>query len=375
MRSLQTPTLRPHASLSRFKERYITMENLIKLQNMSNKYGKDSNFVLAGGGNTSYKDETTLYVKGSGTSLATIKAEDFVRLDREKLGLMWAKTYSSDEKTRESEVLADMMEARLPGEARRPSVETLLHNLFPQKFVLHVHPSAVNGMTCGKAGKSISEKLFPESVWVDACKPGYILADICRTKLCEYREKTGKDVDLLFLQNHGVFFAADSVEKIDALAEKVMNILDSVINGGTDFLGKTLSEAIGAGVYEYLRSPEISVFDASFRSPTPDHIVYCKANYLVIDYNITADDVAVKIAEFETKNGYKPRVVIVKGQGAFVFGVDAKQLETVKSVFLDHVQVVANAKYFGGYFAMSEELVDFIVNWEVESYRAKVSGN
>ena len=37
-------------------------------------------YVLAGGGNTSVKDDTTLYVKGSGTQLATIKAEEFVEM-------------------------------------------------------------------------------------------------------------------------------------------------------------------------------------------------------------------------------------------------------------------------------------------------------
>jgi rhamnose utilization protein RhaD (predicted bifunctional aldolase and dehydrogenase) len=65
------------------------MEELKLLEAMSNRYGADPRYVLAGGGNTSYKNDTTLYVKGSGTSLATIKAEDFVRLDRAKLSAMW----------------------------------------------------------------------------------------------------------------------------------------------------------------------------------------------------------------------------------------------------------------------------------------------
>ena len=48
--------------------------NLSTLVKMSNTYGSNPAYVLAGGGNTSVKDETTLYVKGSGTQLATIKA-------------------------------------------------------------------------------------------------------------------------------------------------------------------------------------------------------------------------------------------------------------------------------------------------------------
>lgn len=353
----------------------MNMKELEMLQEMSNLYGGNPEYVLAGGGNTSYKTGDTLYVKGSGTSLATIKAGDFVRLYRSKLDAMWQKKYSDDEKTRESEVLADMMAARLEGETRRPSVETLLHNLFPQKFVLHVHPAAVNGMTCGKNGKEIAAKIFPDSVWVDACKPGYILADICRRMLSEYKAKTGSDADLLFLQNHGVFFAADSTEDIDALVTDVMGKLNSVIYGWKEYLGGHLSALLGTGHREYVSSPEIAAFDPSFRSPTPDHIVYCKAKYLVIDMNITAEALKSAVENFASDNGYNPRVVIVRGRGAFVFGTDAKQLDTVKNVFLDHVKVYSNSEFFGGYSGMSEELVDFIVNWEVESYRAKVSGN
>lgn len=351
------------------------MKELEMLQKMSNLYGSNPEYVLAGGGNTSYKTDDILYVKGSGTSLATIKAEDFVRLDRSGLDAMWQKKYSDDEKTRESEVLADMMAARLEGETRRPSVETLLHNLFPQRFILHVHPAAVNGMTCGAHGKEIAAEIFPDSVWVDACKPGYILADICRKMLSEYKARTGRDADLLFLQNHGVFFAADSTEAIDVLVADVMGKLNGIICGWKDYLGEKLSVLLGTVHREFVNSPEIAAFDPSFRSPTPDHIVYCKARYLVIDMNITDEALKAAVESFTEQNGYAPRVVIVRNRGAFVFGSDAKQLDTVKNVFLDHVKVYSNSTFFGGYSGMSEGLVDFIVNWEVESYRAKVSGN
>ena len=36
-------------------------------------------------------------------------------------------------------------------------------------------------------------------------------------------------------------------------------------------------------------------------------------------------------------------------------------------------EVVAYTKAFGGVSAMPDFLIDFIVNWEVESYRSKVS--
>ena len=59
----------------------ILLMELSTLVKMSNTYGSNPAYVLAGGGNTSVKDDTTLYVKGSGTQLATIKAEEFVKMD------------------------------------------------------------------------------------------------------------------------------------------------------------------------------------------------------------------------------------------------------------------------------------------------------
>lgn len=355
------------------------MTELKLLQEMSNRYGADPSYVLAGGGNTSYKTEDILYVKGSGTSLATIKAEDFVRLERAKLSAMWEKTYSMIEAERESQVLADMMAARCEGESRRPSVETLLHNLFPQKFVLHVHPALVNGLTCGKDGAAIAKKLFPRAVWVDACRPGYILASLCREKLTAYSQATGEEAELLFLQNHGVFFAADSVEAIDALVSGVMEALASYVGEVTKarraWLGKTLCALTGATCAAFLDGEGVASFDPTLNSPTPDHIVYCKANYLSVSPNVSDEALKEQVEAFTAANGYAPRVVVVKGEGAVVLGADEKQLTTVKDVFLDQVKVYHASAAFGGYFGMSDDLVDFIVNWEVESYRAKVNAN
>ena len=52
-------------------------------------------------------------------------------------------------------------------------MEALLHNLFAYTYVLHVHPTLVNGLTCGKGAKELSEQLLGKDVlWIDICKPG-----------------------------------------------------------------------------------------------------------------------------------------------------------------------------------------------------------
>ena len=57
----------------------MSLELIAKLSNI---YGSDPDYVLAGGGNTSFKDEKYLYVKPSGVSLAAITERDFVKMDR-----------------------------------------------------------------------------------------------------------------------------------------------------------------------------------------------------------------------------------------------------------------------------------------------------
>ena len=118
----------------------LTMD-LSTLVKMSNTYGSNPAYVLAGGGNTSVKDDTTLYVKGSGTQLATIKAEEFVEMSRTRLNEIMKTDYPEDDVKRESLYLADVMAAVTDADkTKRPSVEALLHNLFAYTYVLHVHP-------------------------------------------------------------------------------------------------------------------------------------------------------------------------------------------------------------------------------------------
>ena len=353
---------------------------LAALAAMSNKYGSNPQYVLAGGGNTSYKSAENLWIKGSGTALATIKAEDFVVMDRSKLNMMWTADYPENEAARESAVLQDMMDARVEGETRRPSVETLLHDLFPQKYILHVHPTLINGLTCSVEGEAAMRKLLPEAVWVDACKPGYILALDCKEKMDAYKAANGRDADLLFLQNHGIFFAADTAEAVGELAEKTMATVASAVkrypNEEAVEVDSTRVEAIreklaalyGGSCY-FLANREILGYDPATKSLSPDHIVYAKAKQLVLD---SEEGLEEAFAAFEKENGYKAKITFIKGLGMFACDATEKSAQTAASVMYDAVKVVCYAESFGGVQPMPEFLIDFIVNWEVESYRSKV---
>ena len=368
------------------------METILKI---SHKYGKDSQYVLAGGGNSSYKDENYLYVKGSGTSLATISQDCFVKLSRGKLSEVLKKTYSDNIDEREAQVLFDMMASRCIGEEhKRPSVETLLHNLFTQPYVLHVHPTVVNGLTCSVEGKAAMEKMFPDSIWIEETEPGYILALKCKERIDEYQKRSGRAAELLILQNHGIFFASNSEDDMYKLVSSVMTKLEEHIRVTPDFtivepdydtvnsISPVLRMCYSENGEAYVRftinneirrlCKSFDTFKILLKPMTPDHIVYCKSVPMFLDDN-SVDSIKKQFEEFKHKNGFLPKIVFVKDVGMFTIGTSPKDLSIVTDVWLDAIKIVIYAQNFGGVRPMADEMVNFIANWEVERYRSAVS--
>ncbi len=364
------------------------------LVSFSNRYGRTEGFVLAGGGNTSSKEGEYLYVKGSGAALADITAEGFVKMDRARLDAIWEKTYDADPARREAEVLADLMDARADAAGRRPSVETLLHNLFPQKYVLHVHPAKVNALTCSREGKAAAARLFPDAVWVDECEPGYILAARCREVMQASRAATGRAPDVVFLQNHGVFFAAEDEEALDAIVDGVMGRLENELKVRPDFTEaetdrkraaeiapvlRMLYDGDGRASVRFVSNATVLRFAGSEKSfealkqpLSPDHIVYCKAEPLFLaDFSV--EGIRTAFEAFTARRGFKPKIVFAEGIGLFAVGSNPGEAAVAADVWQDAMTIAVLAENFGGVRPMAPALADFIVHWEVESYRAKVS--
>jgi len=379
----------------------MSLKNLVE---MSHKYGVNPDFVLAGGGNTSYKTDELIYIKGSGTSLATIKAEEFVVLYRDKLAVMWEKAYPENDDEKEAEVLTDMMDSRIEGEGtKRPSVETLLHNLFPQSYVLHVHPALVNGITCSKEGENAVKRIFGESaVWVPATKPGYTLAVYCKKAIDEYKNKFNKDCEILILQNHGIFFANDNLSEIDNIVTDVMKKINDNVKRNPDFseidFDKQRAAKITAAVRtlygikentekssaKFLYNTEIKnicensqTFLPVVKPFSPDHIVYYKAEPLFVEYIENIDEqiklIKTSLDEFIQKNKYVPKIISIQKTGCISLGKTKKECDTAAILFLDAVKISVYAESFESYSPLPQDLADFIVSWEVESYRQKVA--
>ena len=375
----------------------MALAEIIKL---SHKYGGNPDFVLAGGGNTSFKDKNFLYIKGSGTTLATIEKEGFVKMNRAKLSAMFERAYSKDAAKREAEVLADMMAAREPSElSKRPSVETLLHNIINYTYIVHTHPAMANGLTCGKDGKKIAEKLFGKNVlWIDICEPGFVLASKVKKALEAYKKENGKDADFILLQNHGIFIAGNSVSAVEKRTDEVFGKLAKACKIKPDFSevefdkerAALLAPAIrmlladDTSIVKFFTNKEVMAdlkdknsFKPISSAYSPDHIVYCKAAPLYISWN---DDIEKQYQEIENgivaykaKWGVNPKIIAVQKLGYFAWGTNVKNANICGEVFMDAVKIGAYSKNFGGALFMTKYMIDFICNWEVESYRSKVS--
>ncbi|MDR0720415.1 MAG: class II aldolase/adducin family protein [Treponema sp.] len=371
--------------------------SLDELVEISRFYGTNPDYVVAGGGNTSFKDTDFLYVKASGTKLAAATAPDFVKMSRAALARVWQKSYPMDSTRREAAVLADMMAARAPGEEKkRPSVECLLHDILPFAYIVHTHPSLVNGLTCSQNGEAVSKELFPGSIWIPSVNPGYILSKTVKDAMDTYRAEKGKPPELIFLQNHGVFVGADTTDKIKALYQVIDGRIAAKIKrqpdlggkqsvyGNSDEVGRELQALAGkAGgfkpewFFSFERNNESAKYiegAAAFKCVssafTPDHIVYSGSDPLFIE-SLPALEETFKAHVKRT--GRIPKIAAVQGLGVFGLGNSKKTAETALELFDNTIKVSVYTESFGGPLFMSKEQIDFINNWEVESYRAKVS--
>lgn len=204
------------------------LEELIIL---SNYYGKSVDFVIAGGGNTSVKTDTIVCVKASGSALRTLTKEHVVFMDRSRIAETLDGEYSADGSIRESQVKNSLLKARLePEKNQRPSVETFLHHLFPQRFVVHTHPYLVNAILCSNRAEATIQELFGEQVlFIPYTDPGFTLSKRVEQELARYMQKWKSPPDLVFLENHGVIIAGDSSDSIHSKTQELIHTIHDYI--------------------------------------------------------------------------------------------------------------------------------------------------
>jgi NAD(P)-dependent dehydrogenase (short-subunit alcohol dehydrogenase family)/rhamnose utilization protein RhaD (predicted bifunctional aldolase and dehydrogenase) len=354
-------------------------KELEQLAAASNKYGSDALFVLAGGGNTSFKTRATMWIKPSGTQLATIRAAQFLPMARAQVSAVLDTPMPANAVAREARIAELLNHAVLPGSSGRPSVEACVHNLFDAAYVVHLHPGLVNGMTCGRDGAAACARLFSDALWIPYTDPGFTLARRIREELAAYKAAHGAQPAMVFLQNHGVFVGADALATIDHVYATIMQRLRAAYKKAgvaTTLQVGTLNEATVYDAAPRLRGllggtarvmVTVAPPFAVARGPlTPDHIVYAKS------YAYSGSITAEKIDAFAVARGYRPVIVAQKG-AVFAAGTSVRNARIALALARDAALVQQLAAAFGGARFLDARARTFIETWEVESYRQKVS--
>lgn len=401
------------------------MKQIEDLIAISRKFGQDSRFVIAGGGNTSYKDENRLWVKASGHALATITEDGFAVLDRALLNEMGEKAYNEDTAIREEQVKNDLSVACITKD-RRPSVETSLHNCMGFAFVVHLHPTLVNGLMCSVNAEAACKEIFPDALYIEYTDPGYTLFKKVYDRIKAYKAEKGKEPQVIFLQNHGIFVGGDTTAEIEGIYSEVLGKLEAKVAAlpeGDTAVSETVTDVVPAIRQMLSRSgrgfktlkvtknalvdffidgcsvtstgsatdqqpvaepveatdcPGKSGFDKIAKPFTPDIIVYCKSSYIFIEAE--SDEEILKQAEeeieaFVSGKGYTPKVLLIKGIGLIAVGDSSRNAQIITDVFTDAMKIAFYAQSFGGEHPMEQAWIDFIDNWEVENYRRKVASS
>ncbi len=389
------------------------MNAIEELVAVSRYYGASPEWVIAGGGNTSVKEGATLWIKASGTTLGTITADQFVAMDRGRLDGIWDAQYATETDAREAEALADLMDARADQDGGlRPSVETMMHALFPHRFVVHTHPTVVNGVTCARDGASVVGRLFgKDALWIPTINPGYTLAVDMHRRVAAYRADHGVVPAIVIMQNHGLVVASETMDGIHALHERVVAAIGVAVTRAPEMEPlvedtselRALAEMVaaaqpaaraapdtgakpGGGVARAFSVPELArrsgsrdAFAAISSAFSPDHIVYSGHAPCYVDSSTDASPderaqaVRAALARYVAAEGVLPKIVVVPGAGAVAITPTERKTHVAQQLFLDTLKIAAYAESFGGSQFMPNDQIDFVRNWEVEKFRERQS--
>ena len=251
-----------------------------------------------------------LWVKGSGTDLATIDVAGFPLLRLDELLPLRARDAMDD-----ASMVEYLLRTAVRPDQPRPSIETLLHAFIPADHVDHTHPDAVIALTSTPNGRRLAEEVFGDEVaWLDYERPGFAMSRRVAALL-----EGAPSARAVLLERHGlVTWGETSEECYRATIEFVTRAADAIATAGSGRFGlggqavtelrditadSLLAESLPAlrgallhdadgVVLEIDRSPEAIAFASSARAPEvsqvgapcPDHLIHTKHKPLVVSF-------------------------------------------------------------------------------------------
>ncbi|MBD2867485.1 bifunctional aldolase/short-chain dehydrogenase [Paenibacillus arenilitoris] len=402
---------------------------LAELVYRSNIIGADRRVCNYGGGNTSSKtivkdfrgrDVEVMYVKGSGSDLATMKAGNFTGLRMDDIRPLFERSEMSDE-----DMVAYLANCMIDAKHPRASIETLLHAFLPFKHVDHTHPDAIISLACADNGRHLAEEIFGNRfVWVPYVRPGFTLS-----KMIAEGVLANPNAELVIMEKHGLVTWGDTAEASYAQTIKIINEAEAFIEarvneaklfGGAkhEVLPAEVRRSLAAQVMPTIRgavSDEkkmILSFDdqddvlafvgghdsaklSQVGAACPDHLVHTKVVPLFIDWTPNAGDaegLKAKLAEgiASYKEQYKayfernknegdvmfeaaPRVILIPGIGMINTGKSWAMSQVSGALYHRAIAVMRGATALGDFVSLSENESYNVEYWPLELYKLSLA--
>lgn len=404
-------------------------EGLGQLVYRSNLLGTDRRVCNWGGGNTSSKtviqdfrgrDVEVMYVKGSGSDLATMKEGNFTGLRMEDVRPLYELDEMSDE-----DMVAYLANCMVDPKHPRASIETLLHAFLPFKHVDHTHPDAIISLCCADNGQEIAREIFGDRfVWVPYIRPGFTLS-----KMIAQGVRNNPQAELVLMEKHGLVTWGDTAEESYTKTIEMINKAEAYIEARVDeeqLFGGAKSKPlpaeersrIAASLMPFIRgavSDEKTMmltFDdaddvlqfvsgkdalqlSQIGAACPDHLVHTKVVPLFIDWTPDASDVeglrkllAEGIAAY--KEQYKayfernkhegdvmfeaaPRVILIPGIGMINTGKNWSNSKVSGALYHRAIAVMRGATALGNFVSLSENESYNVEYWPLELYKLSLA--
>jgi rhamnose utilization protein RhaD (predicted bifunctional aldolase and dehydrogenase) len=330
------------------------------IRNYCAEIGADPLLVQGAGGNASWKEGDSLWVKASGTWLANAQNKEiFIPVDLARLKSEIAKKNFSVV----PEVLND---SKL-----KPSIETMLHALMPHRVVLHLHAIEVlahlvrrdfNDYFTKSIGKVVSFAV------VDYFKPGADLASAIYDILAKY-----SSVDVIFLKSHGVVIGG---ENINDLRHKLSNITEALVTNPTlkNHQNGMINELPISFLNQYVPVPDSAVQQLAL-NPTlfrrlrsdwalyPDHVVFLGPRAHAYQSWLEFQDKTLRFGSF-------PELIFVNGEGVFVKPSFTKSKQAQLRCYFD---VLTRQRHDCSLVVLMDNQIAELLKWDAEHYRMNLA--
>jgi len=400
---------------------------LAELVLASNLLGANRAVSNFGGGNTSAKgtaidhagrEVAVMWVKGSGSDLATMGPQHFTSLRMDELLPLMERSEMSDE-----EMVAYLARCQTDPAMPRASIETLLHAFVPAPHVHHTHPDGINVLAGTADGERLVHECFGDAAaWIPYIRPGFMLS-----KQVGEAARANPGLELMVLAKHGLVVWGETAEEAYRKTIDVINRAVAFVNertgaaprfGGphpaapkvTDDARAELMHALLPAVRGAVSSErsKLLTVDTSERSvefassaeaehlvtvgaPCPDHLVHTKRLPLWIPYDPDTDDAATlrqRIAERAEafRAGYRdyidahadettvpadpdPRIVLIQHVGLISTGTTTKNSTVSRDLYHRAIEVMAGAQALGEFVSLDAAESFAIEYWPLELYK------